>query len=365
MKRIWIGLSTPVLLLLGAWYMWPTLPPLVEGPLDLEPVFESKVRGLSWERKDSVQISHLQTMQAVHANWMAHTPFGWQYAENTPEIAFRHRRDRNGRRERELVRTAKLARTLGIKSMLKPHIWIRRPNEGKWRSDIDMQSPEDWEKWFADYKAFILHYAQIAEKHQFEAFCIGTELYIPSTQHEQEWREIIAAVREVYHGKLTYAANFYLEYEGIQFWDALDFIGVQAYFPLVERKDPSLKALKKAWEPHFRRLKLMAKKWQKPLVFTEVGYRSSMDAAIHPWEWEPRGEIPKEEISAKVQARCYQAMFERFWDEDWMEGVFIWKWSRENYMSKEAGYRPRRTPSPVSFAPKEEAVKVLTKWFQP
>lgn len=343
--------------------MWPALPPLIEGPLQLEAVFAEKVKGLSWDGRDSISLEHVRSMEKINANWMAQTPFGWQYAENTPEITYRRQRDRDDRRERGLVRTAELARSLGIKSMLKPHIWLRRPNDGKWRSDISMESEADWAKWFADYKAFILHYAQLAEKHQYEAFCIGTELYIPSSQHEAEWRDIIADVRKIYHGKLTYAANFYLEYEAIQFWDALDFIGVQAYFPLVERKDPSLKALKKGWEPHFRQLKLIAQKWQKPIVFTEIGYRSSRDAAIHPWEWEPRGEIPVDEISPQIQARCYQAMFERFWMEEWMEGVFIWKWTRENYQLPGDNVRRRRTSSPVSFSPKQDAVQVLTDWF--
>ncbi|MFK7926217.1 MAG: hypothetical protein AB8H47_29985 [Bacteroidia bacterium] len=131
----------------------------------------------------------------------------------------------------------------------------------------------------------------------------------------------------------------------------------------MERKNPSLKALKKGWEPHFRRLKTTAQKWQKPIVFTEVGYRSSRDAGIHPWEWEPKGEIPKEEISPKVQALCYQAMFERFWAEDWMEGVIIWKWTHENYQQAGDYSRRRRTPSPVSFSPKKDAEQVLTDWF--
>lgn len=165
---------------------------------------------------------------------------------------------------------------------------------------------------------FILHHARLAEANGFAGLCIGTELHIPAAQHEKEWREIIAKIRTVYSGQLTYAANFYKEYEEIQFWDALDFIGLQAYFPLVDEHEPSLKTLEKGWTPHFRNLKRLHEKWQKPIVFTEVGYRSSKDAAIRPWEWESRGEVESQQISPETQARCYQAMFRTFWETDWM-----------------------------------------------
>jgi len=105
-----------------------------------------------------------------------------------------------------------------------------------------------------------------------EGLCIGTELYITTTQHEQKWRNIIKEIRKVYSGQLTYAANFHKEYEEIKFWDALDYIGVQAYFALTNKENPSLKELRKGWIPHHRRLKQFHEKWQKPIVFTEIGY---------------------------------------------------------------------------------------------
>ena len=61
-------------------------------------------------------------------------------------------------------------------------------------------------------------------------FSVGTELQIPALQREADWRQLIKDVRAVYSGKLIYSANWYEEYEGIKFWDALDAIGVQAYF---------------------------------------------------------------------------------------------------------------------------------------
>ncbi|MDW3651909.1 MAG: hypothetical protein R8P61_32850 [Bacteroidia bacterium] len=319
-----------------------------------------KIKGVCWEAtRDTTQADHIQSLSKHHVNWISQTPFGWQAGHDSPEIAFHSNRGMWGERDAGLAHTAKLAREKGIKTLLKPHIWLTRAN-GKWRSDIEMNSPQEWQQWFDQYEAFILHHARLAETHGFEGLCIGTELYIASSQHENEWRQIIANIRKVYSGKLTYAANFYKEYEEIKFWDALDFIGLQAYFPLTNKENPSLKELKKGWTPHYRSLKQLHTKWQKPIVFTEIGYRSSKDAAIKPWEWEKRGEVAETEISTETQAKCYQAMFESFWKEEWLAGVFLWKWTPENYATQTG--RERRS-SPLSFTPKAEGLKVIESWY--
>ena len=321
-----------------------------------------KIKGVCWEARDSIGMSAIESLDDYHVNWISQTPFGWQQQHNSPVIAFHSNRGLWGERDIGLTHTAQLAKQKGIKTLLKPHIWLRRGN-GKWRSDIEMDNPEAWKEWFDQYEKFILHHARLAEENGFEGLCIGTELYITSTKHEKEWRAIIANIRKVYSGQLTYAANFYKEYEEIQFWDALDFIGLQAYFPLTDKETPSLKTLEKGWESHYKELKKLYKKWQKPIVFTEVGYRSSKDAAIRPWEWEERGEVSTNKISAKTQALCYEAMFKTFWQEEWMTGVFLWKWTSQNH-GQQIDNKRRRQPSPLSFTPKEEGLKVIQSWYE-
>ena len=321
-----------------------------------------KMKGVCWDGGDSIQAQHIQTLEPYSVNWISLTPFGFQASYNSPEIRFGRSRGSGRNRDYRMAHTTRLAKEKGIKVMLKPHIWLR-DHDGKWRSDIDMETPEAWQVWFAAYEKFILHHAQLAEEHQIESLCIGTELYLCTTQHETQWRQLIQKIRTVYSGQLTYAANFYKEYEEIQFWDALDYIGIQAYFPLTDQVNPSLKTLKKGWEPHFKKIKKIHKKWKKPVVFTEFGYRSSNDAAIHPWEWEERGHIDSTKISAKIQAICYDALFETFWQEDWIAGTFLWKWTRENYGPTHTQRRRRRAPSPFSFSPKQDGLKVLQKWY--
>ena len=48
---------------------------------------------------------------------------------------------------------------------------------------------------------------------------------------ETHWRKLIRKTRSLYQGQLTYAANFD-QYHEVSFWDALDFMGVNAYFSL-------------------------------------------------------------------------------------------------------------------------------------
>ncbi len=324
------------------------------------------MKGVCWEALwDSVRVADVLSLSDHGVEWISQTPFGWQSGVNSPELLFRSNEERNQRRDTSLVEMATMARKKGIKTLLKPHIWITEAN-GKWRSDIDMNSPEEWDQWFERYEAFIMHYAQIAANHNFEGLCIGTELYIASTQHEQRWRDIIANIRKIYPGQLTYAANFYKEYEEIAFWDALDYIGIQGYFPLTQNEKPTLKELKKGWEPHVQKIKEVQARWDMPIVFTEIGYKSSTDSAISPWEWEKRGDdVDPKEICDTTQAICYQAVFEMFWKEEWIGGFFIWKWTSEIYRNptETSTRRRRRGHSPLSFTPKQPAREIVKEWY--
>ena len=121
--------------------------------------------------------------------------------------------------------------------MIKPHIWILQPSEGMWRADIYPNNEADWETWQASYRDFILRYARVAERAQAEMFCIGTEFSRLTTEKPEFWNDLIQSVREVYAGEITYAANWYEEFEKIPFWDDLDYIGIQAYFPLTKKQN--------------------------------------------------------------------------------------------------------------------------------
>ena len=143
------------------------------------------------------------------------------------------------------VKRIQFARDCGFKVFLKPHIWINTPTEGKWRNDIFPRNEADWNIWKQSYRDYIIRFARIAEESNAEMFCVGTELSRLSVEKPEYWVELIQEVRTIYSGKITYAANWYNEYEKITFWEDLDYIGIQAYFPLTEINYPTTEDLSK------------------------------------------------------------------------------------------------------------------------
>src|SRR5690606_3637215 len=124
---------------------------------------------------------------------------------------------------------------------------------------IKMAHEEDWKLLENSYSKFILDFAKIAEEAQIEIFCIGTELKSFIDERPGYWNQLIIDVKEIYKGKLTYAANWN-EYETTPFWDALDFIGIDGYFPLDSQQSPTLENTKKAWQTHKTEMKKYAVK---------------------------------------------------------------------------------------------------------
>jgi len=73
-------------------------------------------------------------------------------------------------------------------------------------------------------------------------------------------------------------------------------------------------------------LAALARRYDKPILFTEIGYRSTADAAIDPWRWPTTADASKERIDAQLQANCYRAFFDVVWREPWFDGTYFWKW---------------------------------------
>ena len=287
------------------------------------------MKGLCWVAGDSITNHNFNDVVDVGANWISQTPFGFMRGHQSTEVRTNYDNAWWGETDRGIKHTTALAKAKGIKTMLKPHIWMRS-DQGKWRSDITMNSEEEWNQWFKSYGEMMLHYAELAEECKIESLCIGTELYQTTRTQPDKWRALIKQIREVYSGELTYAANWYKEFEEITFWDDLDYIGVQAYFPLSEGDKPNKKELLKSWERHNYSLSQIAEKYGKKIVFTEIGYKNTADSAKEPWTW-PQQMSSEVEISEEMQIACYNALFEAVWNQPWFDGMFIWKWFHSTY----------------------------------
>jgi hypothetical protein len=291
-------------------------------------------------------------LRRIHASWISQTPFGWQRQLDRPPVllATRHYEVYWGESDEGLQETARLARERGIKVLLKPHIWTH----GGWSGSIVMRKEADWAPWFATYRKFILHYAKLAQRCGMEAFAVGTELG-GTTSREQEWRSIIADVRKHYSGSIVYCANWAEDLEHVRFWDAVDWIGVQAYYPLTERTEPTIDDLLRAWQGPLGDLSAFSQRWKKPVVITEVGYHSLDNAASRPWEWDLVGSL-----SLETQARCYEALMTSIRRFPAIRGVFIWKWHPDYDNAggvRDTEFTPERKPAETVLKRAFEAIE--------
>jgi hypothetical protein len=250
----------------------------------------------------------------------------------------------------DLVHAIVQAHTLGLKVMLKPHLDLWS-DPSHWRGQIGQAytTESEWTEWFASYRTFIEHYADLAAAHGADQFCVGCELE-GTTQREPEWRAVVAGIRSRFAGPLIYAGNHSGEETGMTWWDAVDLIGVDAYYPLSTDTNPSPAELKSAWQPIVASLASLAARWQKPVILTEIGYRSIDGTALHPWDWQIEGSVDLQE-----QADCYRAAFESVYDQPWFGGMYWWSWSPDPLEGgpNDDGYSPHDKP----------AEDVLRRWF--
>ncbi len=310
-----------------------------------------KQKGVCWVGgREVVTTKEIAALVKCNVNWISQTPFAFQRDANTSALVTNFSSDRVwwGESDLGITKTTELAKKSGIKTLLKPHIWVGKG----WPGDIAMKSDSAWRTWFSNYEKFIVHYAELAEKNKIEILCIGTELH-QTIHKEKEWRSLITKIKSVYKGKLTYAANFHEEYEQINFWDALDYIGIQAYFSLTKDESHSLEQLQRGWDQPLMSIERIQKLYNKPVLFTEIGYRSDKKAGIEPWTWPEENSTTQ--ISDEAQANCYRAFFKTAWSKPWLEGAYFWKWYPHG---------PRRMAE-IDFTPQgKPAEKVMAENFK-
>lgn len=258
---------------------------------------------------------NFEPILATHSQWVAIIPYAFS-GKNEPNVYFNWERQWWGERTEGVVDLTKMAKLKGLSVMLKPHVWVR--GDG-WPGDFQLGNEEDWKTWEHDYEQYILHFAGLADSLGIELFCIGTEFRKAVVQRPEFWQELIKKVRKIYTGKLTYAANWD-NYENVLFWDQLDFIGVDAYFPVDTAATPSLAQLQSGWQKQAKQLAQFSKKYDKQILFTEFGYQSQPRTAGNHWE------LDQSTVCLPCQSVAYEAIFTVFWQQHWFAGGFFWKW---------------------------------------
>ncbi len=316
---------------------------------------DRKHRGVNYFSRRSIEEENLTSLIDNNIEWITLVPYGWQQDYQADQL--RGYSDGYGewsRRDSSFIKRAEFFKQNGFKVMIKPHIWMRG-NGDKWRSDIYPQG-EAWARWSKSYTHFILHYATLSQKVNVDLFCIGTELRLVAKNYPEYWYQLIRKVRQIYQGPLTYAANWYQEAEEVIFWEKLDFVGVQAYYPLSNKENPSVQELVKGWTSHTQEIESLVHRTGKPILFTEIGYKSTTDAAIEPWEWVRRNDPDNKPVSFETQANAYEAFFRVFWHKKWFQGVHFWQW--HGGMSELSSWQQ------INFTPQlKPAEEVMARWF--
>ncbi len=309
----------------------------------------------------------LLRMAAANVEWVAIC--FWWFQDDILSTRIYPRPDLYTASNESIVHAIETAHSLGLKVMLKPMVDAVGPS---WRGLIPPSAA-----WFESYGRFISSFAELAEETGVELYCVGCELdavgpswrgLIPPSAAEtgvelycvgcefdfndiaeSDWRGIVSGVRSRYSGPLTYAAGP-ARVAAIRWWDALDYVGIDAYYPLSNGTDPTMDELVKSWNA----VADVIEEWQagvgKPVIFTEVGYRSGDGANRAPWNWHVELQVDLQE-----QADCYGAAFSVLWNRSWFHGSYWWNWETEPQAGgdRDDGYTPQNKP----------AQQVLADWY--
>jgi hypothetical protein len=228
-----------------------------------------------------------------------------------------------------LLRAMALAKANGMRPTLKVGVDVQ---DGSYRGDIN---PASVSTWFASYRTMVTHYAKLSQQAGATMLVVGSEL-ASMNRYSSQWRSMIATARHYFEGKLTFAVNWVQDVPNVNFWDAVDYIGVDAYMPLSQSDpNPSVSALVQAWQPYVSQLAGYVAQWKRPAIFTEIGYQSQQGTAETPW-WTTtniNGQVP--------QQRAYEAAYEVWSKVPWFQGFFWWDWRPGAYDPTDGGFSPR------------------------
>lgn len=263
-----------------------------------------------WATLEAAESMRLM-VERVHTNTVCVAFAAWQDTAFSTEVTFREAPTVT---DDEVVWAIREAKSLGQQVVLKP---ILNVTDGTWRAhinffDVDVPCEPKWSDWFASYTEFIVHYARIAQAEGVELFCVGCEM-VQTDRRADEWRAVVAAVREVYSGIVTYNCDKYQE-SNVTWWDAVDVISSSGYYPIGD------------WDRQLDRIEAVVRREGKPFFFMEAGAMSTEGSQYLPNSWTLEGAISQE-----AQRDWYEAMFAACDGRDWVGGWVLWDWKARLY----------------------------------
>lgn len=266
--------------------------------------------------KEETRKSLAAMQERTGADTVLLAPGGVQKTAHSTGIEYKSEHTMGDEELREFIHYAK---SLGFRVFLKP---TANCLDGTWRAyisffDEDVPCEPKWSEWFASYTDFQLHYARISEETSCEMFIAGCEMVM--TEHrEEEWRKLIADIRKVYHGAVSYNTDKYQEHN-VKWWDCVDVISSSGYYPADD------------WENQLDRIEKVTEYFRKPFFFAETGCMSTAGSSLRPNDWEVEGETALEE-----QREWYEKAFRAMEKRPWVRGTALWSWSPALYSDDEA-----------------------------
>lgn len=273
-------------------------------------------RGLLSMAETRESLDHL--IDTLHPNLIILTPAGQQRDAQSTQIMF----DSEGTpTDSELEDTIRYIHARGVMTAIKPTVNCMN---GTWRAYISFIEPDSpaeakWGDWFASYTAFQLHYAGMAERLGCAMFITGCEM-VMADHRSDDWRRLIAAVRQVYHGPVTYNCDKYRE-DHVDWWDCVDYICSSGYYPAG------------TWEEQLDRIGQVVQRFDKPFFFAELGCMAVSGAGALPNEWKLTGE---RDDAGQVQ--WYQQAITAAGRRPWMRGFAFWDWAAIPREPREPGH---------------------------
>ena len=281
-------------------------------------IADEKINGVSLvAERTALDTAEVVPLISVGATWAAIIPFGFMEDAHKPRLAFNGKWQWYGEQVDGAKEGIQALHKKGLSVMLKPQLWVSR---GTYTGEVEMNSEGDWKKLEANYRIFVRTFAELARDEKVEMLCIGTEMTLFTQKRPDFWRELIKEIRGIYDGKLTYAANWD-EYTSVVFWDDLDYIGVDAYFPIADSLGANEELLQAGWKKWMLEMENISTTFQKKILFTEFGYRSIPECAVKPWEYTAASLVDEE-----AQSRALAALFSVAWKSPMIAGGFLWKW---------------------------------------
>ena len=159
-------------------------------------------------------------------------------------------------------------------------------------------------------------------------------------------------IRKIYSGKLVYGANWGNEFENLTFWNHLDYIGISNYYPISKDVNPTEEELLKGAKEVLKKIEEVQRKYDRPVIFTEAGFRSS----AAPWQSSFEKNKKLQDTTYESQVRSYEIFFNAAYEKDWLAGIFWWKWP--SYLNE--GGDPHHDLYTPNYKPTENVVR---KWY--